>query len=136
MPDKDRETRYQTVDKRDEWRCRYCPQRYLVDGGTTIITAHLTTKHGLEAESLRDQQVKNQQITINEALREAENHPQKKRKLYYRANGDKINGTVLEILWVNVLVACFSYSTALPSSISSFSTIPKCRRSCLPSYLC
>jgi hypothetical protein len=63
-------------------------------------------KHGLEAESPREQQVKNQQITINEALWEAENRPQKKRKLYHRANEDKINGTVLEILWVNVLVAC------------------------------
>jgi hypothetical protein len=106
MPDKDRETKYRSADGRDEWRCCYCPQRYLVDGGTTIITTHLIMKHGLEAESPRERQVKNQQITINEALREAENRPQKKRKLYHRANEDKINGTVLEILWVNVLVAC------------------------------
>lgn len=106
MPDADRETRYRTVDGRDEWRCRYCSHKYLIDGGTTIITTHLTSKHGLHAESVRDQQVKNQQRTIDEAFREAENRPQKKRKLYYRANHEKINGTVLEILWVNVLVAC------------------------------
>jgi hypothetical protein len=106
MPNDDRQTKYQSDDGRDEWRCRYCSQSYLVDGGTAIITSHLTTKHGLEAESTRDQQVKNQQRTINEAFREAENYPQKKRKLYHRTNGDLINGTVLEILWVNVLVAC------------------------------
>ena len=106
MPDKERETKYQSTEGRDEWRCAYCPQRYLVDGGTSIITTHLISKHGLEQESVREQQVKNQQRTINEVLREAENRPQKKRKLYYRVYGDKINGTVLEILWVNVLVVC------------------------------
>ena len=52
IPDDDRETRYQTVDRRDEWCCRYYPQKYLVDRGTTIITTHLTTKHGLKAESI------------------------------------------------------------------------------------
>ena len=110
IPDKDRETRYQTVDGRDEWCCRYYPQRYLIDRGTTIITTHLTSKYSLLAESGRDQQVKNQQRTINKVLREAENHPQKRRKLYHRANRDKINSTVLEILWVNVLVV---YSLAI-----------------------
>jgi hypothetical protein len=51
MPDKDRETKYRSANGRDKWCCCYCLQRYLVDGGTTIITSHLITKHGLETES-------------------------------------------------------------------------------------
>jgi hypothetical protein len=52
MPDLERETRYQSIDGRDEWRCRYCSRRYLIDGGTAIITNHLISIHSLQEENI------------------------------------------------------------------------------------
>jgi len=47
MPDDDRNTLYKDTEGRIEWRCRYCPQKYLLNGGTSIITNHLIQKHEL-----------------------------------------------------------------------------------------
>jgi hypothetical protein len=66
MPDKDRETRYFNKKTGNlEWRCRYCPKVYDLNGGSTIISNHLTgpvLKHGheLPRESVRDIKARNQ----------------------------------------------------------------------------
>jgi hypothetical protein len=106
MPDADRETIYLSAAGKPEWRCGGCPKTYLISGGTFIITQHLKG-HGKESTSTREQQWKNQQITIDEAHAEAERNPNpKRRKLFHRVEGDSIDPNVLEILWVHVLVAC------------------------------
>ena len=89
-----------------QWRCRYCSTQYLLSGGSHIITNHITKTHGLEKESTRDRQVKNQQRAIEEAFKEAAFRPHKRRKLYERAKGDALDGNILKILRVSVLVAC------------------------------
>jgi hypothetical protein len=108
MPDEDRETRYYNKTTAAlEWRCKYCAQSYALSGGTDIITKHLTSQkgHGIERNSLRDKRVKNQQATIVEAMQDAAAHPQKRRKMH-ESDGHSINPDMLEILWIQVVVAC------------------------------
>lgn len=102
----DREAEYYDKKERLIWICRHCNEEYLLSGGTTGISKHLIGKHEQERSSTRDTQVKNQQRSIADALTEAGRRPQKRRKLYDRQSGESLDGTVLEILWVNVLVAC------------------------------
>jgi hypothetical protein len=108
MLDEDRETRYYNKTTAAlEWRCKYCAQSYALSGGTDIITKHLTSQkgHGIERNSLRDKRVKNQQATIVEAMQDAAAHPQKRRKMH-ESDGHTINPDMLEILWIQVVVAC------------------------------
>ena len=111
MPDADKETRYFSKDSLLEWRCKYCPQTYDLNGGTKIITTHLTTGspnkpgHGLEPESARIERVKNSQVAIDTAIVQAAEHPKKRRKIG-DGTGESLDPNVVEILWVNVLAAC------------------------------
>jgi hypothetical protein len=110
MPDVDPETRYYDDNGELEWRCRYCPKTYALSGGTSVIMDHLCHPpseegHGLERHAARDAHAKNQQTTIQSAMKQAEEYPYKRRRLG-ASPGGSIKPRVLEVLWVNVLAAC------------------------------
>jgi hypothetical protein len=110
MPDVNPETRYYDDNGELEWRCKYCPKTYALSGGTAVIMDHLCDPpseegHGLERHAARDAQAKNQQTTIQSAMKQAEEYPYKRRRLG-ASPGGSIKPGVLEVLWVNVLVAC------------------------------
>jgi hypothetical protein len=108
MPDDNPGTKYFNSDGRLEWRCQYypTPKTYLLSGDTGVISTHLIDSYSLERTSARDKQVKNQQMSIQEALTDAAHRPQKRQRLYDRQSEESLDGTVLEILWVSVLAAC------------------------------
>jgi hypothetical protein len=111
MPDENPEKRYYDDDGELEWRCKYCPKTYALSGGTAVIMDHLCDPpseegHGLERHAARDAQAKNQQTTIQSAMKQAEEYPYKRRRLGDSSGGGSIKPGVLEILWVNVLAAC------------------------------
>jgi len=111
MPDKDPETVYKnSITSKEEWRCRYCPKTYALSGGTAAPTAHLIDPiskkgHGLAKNSPRETKAKNQQSTIENAIATAESQNFKRRKLNHEP-GDTINPGILEVLYVQFLVAC------------------------------
>lgn len=81
MVDPDPETRYfNTNTGALEWRCKYCPKVYDLNGGTAVITDHLTASvtrgaHNLERDSARDSHARNQQISIHTAIQNAATNP-------------------------------------------------------------
>ena len=111
MIDADRETRYiNAVTGAIEWRCKYCPKVYDLNGGTAVITDHLVDGpskygHSLERNSARDSRAKNQQASISAAMNQASENPRKRRRVA-DGEGASIDQGVLQILWVNVLASC------------------------------
>ena len=103
MPDVNPETRYYDDNGELEWRCKYCPKTYALSGGTAVIMDHLCDPpseegHGLERHAARDAQAKNQQTTIQSAMKQAEEYPYKRRREGDSSGGGSINPGVLEIL--------------------------------------
>ena len=48
MPNEDPDTKYYNTRKGSlEWRCKYCPKTYALNGGTKILKAHLFNHHGI-----------------------------------------------------------------------------------------
>ena len=55
MPDEDPETKYYNRKTGSlEWRCKYCPKKYALNGGTRILKAHLCSTHGINDQSPRE----------------------------------------------------------------------------------
>ena len=142
MIDADRETRYiNAVTGASEWRCKYCPKVYDLNGGTAVITDHLVDGlskygHSLERNSARDSRAKNQQASISAAMNQASENPRKRRRIA-DGEGASIDQGVLQILWVNVLASC-SLALRLVSvpRIPSFSSLPEqLSRHCLDIWI-
>jgi hypothetical protein len=80
MPDTDPESLYyhpQTT--KLQWRCKYCPKRYALNGGTRVIKLHLIATHQISESSPRQERVIQRQRTIKEAVAFAQKNPRKRR---------------------------------------------------------
>jgi hypothetical protein len=79
MPDLDTETLYyHPTTEKLEWRCKYCPKRYSLNGGTSIMKQHLKSAHGILESSPRQERLIKRQRTIEEAITFAEKRPRKR----------------------------------------------------------
>ena len=82
MPDVDPETKYYNPKtKAPKWRCKYCPKRYSLNGGTRIITAYLFNKHEISDNTRKDISTKKRQLSIEESIATGEQHPRLRRRL-------------------------------------------------------
>ena len=80
MPDIDPESLYyHPKTTKLEWRCKYCPKRYALNGGTRLIKQHLITAHHISESSSRQEQAIKRQRTIEEAVISGQNNPRKRR---------------------------------------------------------
>jgi hypothetical protein len=61
-----------------EWRCKYCPKRYTLNGGTFIIKQHLQLAYRILASSPRQERLIKRQRIIKEAITFGEKHPRKR----------------------------------------------------------
>jgi hypothetical protein len=79
MPDSDTETLYyHPTTAKLEWRCKYCPKRYTLNGGTRLIKQHLIAAHETSESSPRQERLIKRQRTIEEAITFGEKQPQKR----------------------------------------------------------
>ena len=79
MPDLDAETLYyHPTTGKLEWRCKYCPKRYTLNGGTRVIKLHLISAHKILESSTRQERLLKRQRTIEEAITFGEKHPRKR----------------------------------------------------------
>jgi hypothetical protein len=82
MPDLDAETLYyHPTTGKLEWRCKYCPKRYTLNGGTSIMKQHLKSAHKISESSARQERLLNRQRTIKEATTLGEEYPRKRRHI-------------------------------------------------------
>lgn len=79
MPDTDISTQYFSSTNKLEWRCKYCTKKYLLNGGTRLIKAHLEVHHNISELSLRQEKARKRQISIEDSLIAATANPQKRR---------------------------------------------------------
>ena len=69
MPDLDIKTKYYlTTNSQLKWRCKYCPKRYALNGGTRCIKSYLKTIHNISEDSPREERAKKRQLFIKDAL--------------------------------------------------------------------
>lgn len=107
MPDPDAETKYYSKTNHQlEWRCRYCPKRYAVNGGTRLIKTHLKSIHEITEDSPRDIRARKRQVSIQDALVAGAANPQKRRRVRGDSIGITINADQLEVLTVNFITSC------------------------------
>jgi hypothetical protein len=112
MPDLDVDTKYhnQTTNKL-EWRCKYCPKKYTVNGGTRCIKAHLKYSHEVTELSPRAEKAQKRQRSIEEAMVAGTGNPQKRRFFEVIDNDNlstpsTLNPDALEVLYVNLVASC------------------------------
>jgi hypothetical protein len=110
MPDWDIETKYYSkTNGQMEWRCKYCPKRYAINGGTRCMKLHLKSVHEITEDSLRNERSKKRQISIEDALATGASNPQKRRRFDSEDSGSEhstINPDQLEVLYVNFVTSC------------------------------
>ena len=107
MPDKDPETKYfNLTNGRVEWRCKYCPKKYLLNGGTRCPKAHLCAIHSINETSARDNRTRKRQLLMEDSVAMAKKHPHSRRRLSDEASGLSIDPDVLEKLYINFLASC------------------------------
>jgi hypothetical protein len=79
MPDLDTEALYyHPLIRKLEWRCKYCPKRYTVNGSICLIKQHLVVAHDISERSPRQERLIKRQRTIEEANAFGERHPRKR----------------------------------------------------------
>jgi hypothetical protein len=107
MPDEDPETKYfNLANGRMEWRCKYCPKKYLLNGGTRCPKVHLRAIHLIDEKSPRDNKVKKRQLSMEDSITMAKKYPHSRRRLSEEASGLSIDPDVLEKLYINFLASC------------------------------
>src|SRR4030081_1248553 len=62
------ETKYYFKANQLEWRCKYCPKKYALNGGTHCIKSHLKDIHDISKDSPQEEKAKKRQLTIENAL--------------------------------------------------------------------
>ena len=98
---------FYNAEGKEEWRCRFCTQNYLLSGGNHAIKKHLTIQHDIYEDSPIDKKAKNIQIAIESAITSAMENPQKRRKLVDSGGGElPLDGGVLEVLYIKFIAAC------------------------------
>jgi hypothetical protein len=82
MPDVDPETKYGSkINGQLEWRCKYCPKRYALNGGTRCMKSHLQACHDIDHDSPRAERVEKRQRSIEEAIAYRAESTTKRRRL-------------------------------------------------------
>jgi hypothetical protein len=82
MPDLDAETLYyHPATGKLEWRCKYCPKTYNLNGRTSILKQHLKSAHTISESSPRQERLIKRQRTIEEAITFGEKHPRKRQRI-------------------------------------------------------
>jgi hypothetical protein len=98
---------FYNAEGKEEWRCRFCTQNYLLSGGNHAIKKHLTIQHDIYEDSPVDKKVKNIQIAIQSAITSAMANPQKRKKLVDSEGGElPLDGGTLEVLYVKFIATC------------------------------
>jgi hypothetical protein len=106
MPAPDTEYRYFGTTGKEEWRCKYCPKAYSINGGTRVIQRHLLEKHKKTEKSSREDTSAKRQRSIEQALELSQNQSFKRRKLNTSSDGQSLDGSHLEVLYIKFLTAC------------------------------
>jgi hypothetical protein len=107
MPDPNTEYRYFSTTGKEEWRCKYCPKAYNINGGTRVIQRHLLEKHTKTEKSSREETSAKRQRSIEHALELAQNQSFKRRKLNTSyGDSNSLDGSHLEVLYIKFLTAC------------------------------
>lgn len=84
MPDLDTETLYyHPATGKLEWRCKYCPKRYTLNGGTFIMKQHLKSAHKISERSARQERLLKRQRTIEEANTLGEEYRRKRQHITF-----------------------------------------------------
>jgi len=105
MPDEDINTRYLNSKGFVEWRCRYCIHgRYQISGGSRSIVHHLNKFHNINEESTREEKAKLQQISIERAVKNSAENPQKRRRL--AEDSGSLDAGTIEVLYVKFIAVC------------------------------
>jgi hypothetical protein len=105
MPNKDPNTKYfNAKTKALEWRCRYCNQRYALNGGTWVLMNHLSKEHDITGITRKEASKGKRQLLIEESISTGEQHPRLRRRLTTRTYLT-IKGDPLEILLVRLLAS-------------------------------
>ena len=81
MPNSNPETKYYSKANWLKWRCKYCPKKYTLNGGTCCMKSHLKDIHDISKNSLREEKAKKRQLTIENTLISGSSNPQKCRHL-------------------------------------------------------
>lgn len=79
MPDSNIEfLYYHLITRKLKWRCKHCPKRHALKGGTRVIKLHLGL-HGISESSPHQKRLIQRQRTIKEAVASEQNNPRKRR---------------------------------------------------------
>ena len=109
MPDPNIEIKYYSKSNNQlEWRCKYCPKRYAINGGTRCIKLHLKSVHNTTKDSPRNERSKKRQISIEDALVTRAINPQRRRRLDSEDSSSgpsTINPNQLEVLYINFVTS-------------------------------
>src|SRR3982074_3668226 len=77
MPNSNPKTKYYSKANRLEWRCKYCPKKYTLNGRTHCMKSHLKDIHDISKDSPREEKAKKRQLTIENAFISGSSNPQK-----------------------------------------------------------
>jgi hypothetical protein len=103
MPDLDIETLYyHPKTAKLEWRYKYCPKKYAINGGTRLIKLHLIVAHEISDYSPRQERLVRHQRTIEEAITFGQNNPRKRR--YININPALDNSKLLFIYIILLII--------------------------------
>src|SRR3981081_430457 len=107
MPNSNPETKYYSKANWLKWRCKYCPKKYTLNGGTCCMKSHLKDIHDISKNSPQEEKVKKRQLTIENAFISGSSNPQK--HCYFQSSdpfGILLNPNQLEILYINLITSC------------------------------
>jgi hypothetical protein len=105
MPDDDINTRYLNSKGLVEWRCRYCIHgRYQISGGSRCVVHHLSKFPNISEASPRQERAKLQQISIEQAAKNAAENPHKKPRL--AKDSGTLDVDTMEVIYVKFIAVC------------------------------
>ena len=105
MPNEDLNTIYYYLKTlAPKQRCRYCNQRYKLNGSTRILMNHLRQEHNIKDKSRQEISTRKRQLLIEESIAYREQHPRLRRRLNTRSYLT-LKGDPLEILLIRLLAS-------------------------------
>jgi len=92
---------------KEEWRCKFCNQNYLISGGTALPMKHLQKRHDINENSPANARAKNIQANIKLAMDAAAANPQTRRALNNEPSTTiPLDPEVVEVLYVKFITVC------------------------------
>lgn len=92
---------------KEEWRCKYCLQTYVIAGGTRGPMKHLEDKHRIKEDSTANTRAIRIHRSIKDAMESASLNPQNRRMLNDNEHtAIPLDGDILEVLFTRFITAC------------------------------